>query len=293
MSDAIAFLFPGQGRSSEALPPPSRRVDQLLELAEQSGLALRTWIEDQRADLLRQTENAQPALFIDSIGREAALRAHGISPAAVAGHSLGEYAALVSSGVLDVCDGLAAVIERGRAMRGVEGAMAAILKLDAGTVEALCDQVGRGVCVANYNAPTQIVISGERPAVEELSRLATAAGGRSLALPVSGPFHSPLMAAAERALEPLLRTLPFAAPVVPVVSGVTAAIQRDPEELRKILCSQITSPVRWVGVVRRLEELGVAIAVEVGSGDVLTRLGHRMETSIRFMTYEEAIDERP
>ncbi len=292
MSDPIAFLFPGQGRVPGALPPASERIDRLFALAEERGLPLRTWIEGGRTDLLARTENAQPALFIDSLARDEALRAAGRSPDAVAGHSLGEYSALVSAGALNASDGLGAVIERGRAMSGIGGTMAAILKLDVDAVEALCNGVGPGVCVANHNGPTQIVVSGERAAVEELTRRAEEIGGRSIALKVSGPFHSPLMAPAQGALEPFLRRLAFAAPDVPVVSSVTATVERDPEQLREILCRQITAPVRWLDVIRRLENLGIATAVEVGSGDVLTRLGSRMATGIRFMTYEEATDER-
>ncbi len=292
MSHSIAFLFPGQGRVPDVLPPGSPRVDRLFALAEERGLPLRGWIEEGRADLLGQTVNAQPALFIDSLAREEALRTSGWTPTAVAGHSLGEYGALVSAGVLDALDGLGAVVERGRAMSGVEGTMAAVLKLDLDAVEALCEDVGPGVCVANHNGPTQIVVSGDRAAVEDLTRRAEEHGARCIPLQVSGPFHSPLMRPAEAALEPLLRGLAFAAPLIPVVSSVTATAQTNPEGLRETLCGQITARVRWLDVIRRLEELGVAVAVEVGSGDVLTRLGRRMPTEIQFKTYEEAIDGR-
>ncbi len=292
MSYAIAFLFPGQGRIPEALPPGSERIDRLYTLAEERGLPLRTWIAEGRADMLGRTENAQPALLIGGLAREENLRAAGWTPDVVAGHSLGEYSALVSSGVLDALDGLGAVIERGRAMSGIDGTMAAILKLEIDVVQSLCSEVGPGVCIANHNGPTQIVVSGEPASVEELSRQAEEIGGRSIALQVSGPFHSPLMNPAQDALEPFLRRLEFGAPDVPMVSSVTATVQRDPEQLRETLCRQITAPVRWLDVIHRLEELDVAVAVEVGSGDVLTRLGSRMPTGIRFMKYEEAINER-
>ena len=292
MSGSVAFLYPGQGRIPEALPPPSDRVDSLFDLAEGRDLPLRRWISEGETEALGRTENAQPALFIDSIAREEALRAAGRRPNVVAGHSLGEYCALVSSGVLRPLDGLEAVIERGRTMSGIDGAMAAILKLDLDAVESLCGEVGPGVCVANHNGPTQIVVSGEPASVEALSRRAEEAGGRSIALRVSGPFHSPLMAPAQDELEPFLRRLDFAPPEVPVVSSVTATVERDPEALREILCRQITARVRWFDAIRRLEDLGVTTAVEVGAGDVLTKLGARMGTRIRFLTYEEAIDER-
>jgi len=292
MSRAVAFLFPGQGTVPEVLPASSERIDRLFAWAEDRGLPLRAWIADGRADLLQRTENAQPALFIDSLGRDETLRTAGWAPGIVAGHSLGAYTALVSAGVLTAQDALDAVIERGRAMSGIGGTMAAILKLDVQTVGALCDEIGSGVWIANHNGPTQIVVSGEAASVEALGRRAEQVGGRSIALRVSGAFHSPLMAPAQDALEPLLRRLPFASPDIPVVSGVTATVEQDPEVLRQILCRQITAPVRWADVIRRLETYGVRTAVEVGSGDVLTRMGRRMRTPLRFETYEEAIDGR-
>jgi [acyl-carrier-protein] S-malonyltransferase len=292
MSPSIAYLFPGQGRIPDALPPASERVDRLLAVAEEHGLSLRGWIEDGRDELLALTANAQPALLIDSLGREQALQAAGWIPSAVAGHSLGEYGALVCAGVLDAGDALGAVIERGRAMSGVEGTMAAILKLDVETIEALCEQVGPSVCVANHNGPTQVVVSGDRAAVKDLAERAADLGARAVPLQVSGPFHSPAMRPAQVALEPTLRALAFRVPKVPVVSSVTATAEEDPETLREILCGQITARVRWVDAIRQLEALGVTVAVEVGSGDVLTRLGRRMATKVRFLTFEEAVDGR-
>jgi len=292
MSHAIAFLFPGQGRTPEALPAGSKRIDRLLALAEERGLPLRTWIAEGRANTLARTENAQPALLIDCLAREENLRLAGWIPNAVAGHSLGEYSALVSSGALGALDALGAVIERGRVMSGIDGTMAAILRLDIDAVQSLCVEVGSGVCIANHNGPTQIVVSGERASVEELSRRAEEIGGRSIALQVSGPFHSPLMNPAQDALEPFLRRIEFRAPEVTMVSSVTATVQRAPERLRETLCRQMTARVRWLDVIHQLEGLDMTAAVEVGSGDVLTRLGRRMPTGIRFMTYEEAIDER-
>jgi [acyl-carrier-protein] S-malonyltransferase len=292
MNPSIAYLFPGQGRIPDALPPASERSDRLFALAEERGLPLRTWIGEGRDDLLALTANAQPTLFIDSLAREEALRATSWLPAVAAGHSLGEYGALVCAGVLDALDALGAVIERGRAMSDVDGTMAAILKLDVETVEQLCDEIGDEVCVANHNGPAQIVVSGGAAAVEAVAQRAQQLGGRSIPLQVSGPFHSPRMRPAQATLEPILQALPFRTPTIPVVSSVTASAEEDPEALRETLCGQITARVRWVDVIRRLEEMGVTTAVEVGSGDVLTRLGRRMPTEIRFLTFEEAIDER-
>jgi len=291
MTRSTAFLFPGQGKTPDALDVLSERTVHLFDLAAQRGLPLRQWIADGQSHLLSQTENAQPALFIDSLAREEILRLAGWIPAAVAGHSLGEYVALVSSGALNAIAALDVIIERGRVMCGPSGGMAAVLKLDIDAVQSLCAEVGPGVCVANHNSPTQIVVSGESASVEQLIDRAKKLGGRCIPLQVSGPFHSPLMRSAEEALRPWLQKLELATPELSVISSVTGTVECDPESLRAILYRQMTSQVRWVDVMHRLESLGVEIAIEVGSGDVLTRLGQRMQTQIRFMTYKEAIDE--
>ncbi len=292
MSDAVAFLYPGQGSVPEAPPPMSDRIRRLYARAEQRGVPVAQWIDDRAVDRLDATEHAQPVLYLDSVARDEALRAVGWTPDAVAGHSLGEYAALTGAGALDASAGLDAVVERGRRMAGIAGAMAAVLKLDLATVEALCRAVGDEVVVANHNASDQIVVSGTEPSVEELARRAERKGGRTIRLSVSGPFHSPRMAGAQDALEPTLRRLPFSTPTVPVVSAVTGTAEWDPERLRELLCRQITARVRWVDVVERLRRLDIVVAVEVGSGDVLTRLGRRTTDDIRFLTYKEAFDER-
>lgn len=291
MTASTAFLFPGQGRVPDRLPPDEAGVEDLFRLAESHDLPLRRWIAERAEERLTRTDAAQPALFIDSIGRERQLRAHGWAPTIVAGHSLGEYAALVSAGVLTATDALGVVIERGRRMLGVDGAMSAILKLDLETIERLCDDIGAGVCVANHNSPAQIVVSGEAAAVAELAEWAKAAGARAIPLKVSGPFHSPRMLPAQQGLEPLLRGVTRSPSAVPVVSASDGTIERDSDRLIDLMCRQITSPVRWVNVIRALESAGVTRAVEVGAGDVLCGLGRRTSDAIRFMTYEEALDE--
>jgi len=290
MPSNVAFLFPGQGRIPEALPSNTRQFSHLLDLAHSAGLLLEDWIAAGQADRLAQTDAAQPALLLDSLSREQMLRAAGWNPACVAGHSLGEYAALVSVGVLDPTDAMRAVIERGRLMNQVRGTMAAILKLDLDAVAGLC--TGTEAVVANHNAITQIIISGPDEAVQDVMARAEAAGGRSIPLNVSGPFHSPLMRPAQETLSHLLRTLDFADPAVPVISGVSGHVEDEAEALKALLVRQITSSVHWVDVSNELEQLQVKTAVEVGSGDTLTRLGRRSDSSIRFLTFEEAIDEQ-
>jgi len=290
-SPKTAFLFPGQGRIPKELPPTTPLQEALLSAALERELPIDELLHEQDADRLARTENAQPILLIDSLDREQTLRDRGWKPDVVAGHSLGEYAALVSAGTLTATDSLRVVIERGRLMGTVEGGMTAIVKLDLRTVRELCDKVGEGVCIANHNAPTQVVVSGHPAALEQLAAQVAEAGGRAIPLRVSGPFHSPSMRPAQASLEPVLRALTFRDPLVPVVSGVTARPETDGERLREVMCGQITSPVHWVDVVESLVASGATRAVEIGSGEVLTKLGRQITDAVRFMTYEEALDE--
>lgn len=291
MSETIAFLFPGQGKIPNSLPTGSDRINPLVELTQQAGLELRAWMEAGDESRLRQTDAAQPALLLDSLSREEQLRTAGWTPAIVAGHSLGEYGALVSAQVLEPEDAVRAVIERGRLMNTVEGTMAAIVKLEIEAVEALCAEIGPEVVIANHNGPTQIVVSGTFDAVQALCESAVAAGARAFPLEVSGPFHSPGMRPAERTLAALLQDLEFSAPSIPVVSGVAGSLQSDASELKNLLCGQITARVRWVDVLEQLKQFGVTTAIEVGAGDVLTKLGKRSGQDLRFITFEEAIHE--
>ena len=250
---------------------------------------LEHWIESEQTERMTQTDAAQPALLLDSIAKEQLLRDVGWTPSCVAGHSLGEYAALVSARVLTDSDAMRAVIERGRLMSGIAGSMAAILKLNLESVAVLCADTQ--AVVANHNAPSQIIVSGPDDAVDVVMQRAEAEGGRSIPLNVCGPFHSPLMAPAQQALFQLLMEIEFAMPSVPVISGVSGYVETEASLLRDLLCRQMTSPVHWVDVTHELERLGIEIAIEVGSGDVLTRLGRRSDSSIRFLTFKEAIHE--
>jgi len=291
MSERLAFLFPGQGGSLTALPTGSPRLDALIAQTRARGLRLADWMENGDENRLRQTDAAQPALLLDSLDREETLRAAGFQPSIVAGHSLGEYSALVSAGVLRAEDALDAVIERGRLMNTVVGTMAAIVKLDLETVSSLCKEAGSDVVIANHNGPTQIVVSGSFEAVDSVCELATGAGGKAIPLTVSGPFHSPFMLPAQEALAVRLDTLVFSPPSIPVVSGVTGETHSSAAGLKMLLRRQITAPVRWIDVLCKLVEFGVTTAIEVGSGDILTKIGKRSGRKIRFITSEEAIHE--
>jgi len=290
MPSKVAFLFPGQGRIPEALPVNIERFSRLLSMTTDAGLQLADWVLAGDKSRLGQTDASQPILFLDSLCRERMLRDAGWYPICVAGHSLGEYAALVSAGVLGEDDAMRAVIERGRLMQDIDGTMVAILKLDLDTVTTLCQ--GTEAVVANHNAVTQIIVSGAAGDIQTVTQRAEDAGARCMPLTVSGPFHSPLMQPAQDALLPLLDTLVFREPTMPVVSGVSGQSHRQARDLKGFLQRQITSPVRWVDVSKQLEQLGVETAVEVGSGEILTRLGRRSQSSIRFLTFEEAIHER-
>ena len=259
MPSNVAFLFPGQGRTPDALPSNTAQFSHLLDLTHSAGLLLEDWIAAGQADRLNQTDAAQPALLLDSLSREQMLRAAGWNPVCVVGHSLGEYAALVSAGVLDPADAMRAVIERGRLMNQVRGTMAAILKLDLDAVAGLC--TGTEAVVANHNAITQIIISGPDEAVQEVMTRAEAAGGRSIPLNVSGPFHSPLMRPAQETLSHLLQTLDFADPAVPVISGVSGHVEKQAEALKALL----VRPKQCDWSIRQRNSAGQAVAQKTGS----------------------------
>ena len=286
----IAFLFPGQGRIPQGLPPASDVGGRLFRLAAERGLPLQEWITSGSLDLLHRTEYAQPAVLIDSLAKEEALRGNGVKLGIVAGHSLGEYTALVSAGLLTPEEALLVVIERGRLMARVEGGMAAIVKLPVEEMRAICGRIGSGVAVANYNGPRQVVISGEQKALKEAMAAAEQAGGRAISLRVSGPFHSPLMTEAQAALVPQIESLSFNPPSVPVVSSVSGEVETDPARLKALLLTQITACVRWVDVVDSLVASGVTCAVEVGPGEILTGLGRRITLQVQFVTFKEALD---
>jgi [acyl-carrier-protein] S-malonyltransferase len=277
----VAFLFPGQGRSLEDLPPPSADIDRLYARACERGLSLKQWILNGETNRLSRTDAMQPALLIDGLGRTAALRS--------VGHSLGEYTALTCADVVSARDALEIVIERGRLMQGIAGKMTAILKLDLETVRVLCEDTDSDVTIANHNGPLQVVVSGKEEPVRRLVTAAERAGGRAIPLRVSGPFHSPYMSPAQDALAPIIARTRFSPPSTPVVSGVSGEIEREAERLKMLMLRQMTACVRWVDVIRRMEEANVTHAVEVGSGETLTGMGKRITTKIEFVPYEEAL----
>jgi [acyl-carrier-protein] S-malonyltransferase len=280
----IAFIFPGQG---------SQVVGMGRALAEAFPVCRETFEEADRAlgeplsrlcfegpeDRLRLTENTQPAILAVSVAAYHLLASRGLEPAFMAGHSLGEYSAHVAAGTIAFEDALSIVRRRGRYMQEAvplgQGAMAAVLGLDAAGVAAACEEAAEGdiVSPANLNAPGQVVIAGSREAVARASDRARARGAkRVVPLPVSAPFHCALMKPAEDRLAPELRALAVRAPRVPVVANVDAEPKRDERAAIEALVRQVSAPVRWEDVVRRLASEGVNAYVEVGPGTVLSGL---------------------
>jgi len=290
----VAWLFPGQGSQAvgmgmalaEAIPA-AKAV--LAEADAALGFELSKLMAEGPEETLKLTEHTQPAILTHSI---MAVKAFGTSlpkPDFVAGHSLGEYSALVAAGSLNFADAVRTVRERGRAMQvavpvGV-GAMAAIIGMVAADVEAGCveaaEKTGKIVVPANFNGAGQIVIAGHAEAVEAAMEILKAKGGRKMMkLPVSAPFHSPLMEPAQTHMTPVLEALEFKAPVCPLVNNVDAKLVTDPAQLRDGLVRQIPGAVRWEAIIRLLLAEGVTTFLELGPGKVLSGIAGRMAKEV-------------
>jgi len=232
-------------------------------------------------ETLKRTDNAQLATFVLSLVVLDAAERVGLVPALCAGHSLGEYTALVAAGALDYEDGLRLVAERGAAMQHAAevapGTMAAVLGLDDDAVEAACTLAEGDVWVANYNAPSQVVIAGTADAVAEAGRLAKGMGAKKvLPIPVGGAFHTPLMSPARDRLRKAVAAVGFREPDPAVVANVDARVHPDPEDWPRLLSAQLCSPVRWRQTVDTLVTAGTQSFIELGPGGVLTGLARRM-----------------
>jgi len=260
------------------------------------GFSLSRMCYEGPAETLQLTENMQPALVAVSVAAARVLEAQGIQPDFVAGHSLGEYSALVAAGSLDFSDAVRLVRKRGQYMQEAvplgEGAMAALLKLpDEKLYAVLADACqGEVVTAANYNSPDQIVIAGHTGAVTRAVELAKSAGARTKILNVSAPFHCPLMEPAQQRLKPELDAVEFRDLTIPLVNGWQARVIRTGTEARQGLYEQVPNPVRWTQVIRELTSLGAGKFIEVGAGNVLTGLLRNIDSTLEGSKFGEAQD---
>jgi [acyl-carrier-protein] S-malonyltransferase len=281
----FAFVFPGQGSQRQGMldmVPETEDMDRLLDAAEAlTGLELRAIAALGTDEDLADTRVAQPLLFLTDWAWGNALIDAGLSPDAVAGHSLGEFAALAIAEVFSVEAGLELVVERSRLMASVAaatpGGMLAVLGMDREMVSDLIAGMS-GVWLANDNGPGQVILSGTHRSLEKATAELTAAGARKLLpLKVAGPFHSPLMGPARDAFADILAQTEFAPALVPVLQNTDPTPTTDPELIKARLALQITAPVRWTETMLSLRDLGIEVLIEAGPGSVLKGLARKME----------------
>ncbi len=282
-----AYVFPGQGAQTvgmgkdlyDNVPEAKAMFEKANEIL---GFRITDLMFEGTPEDLKQTKVTQPAVFLHSVILAKAL---GVKPDAVAGHSLGEFSALVVAGALSFEDGLKLVSKRALAMQAAceaqPGTMAAVLALDDEVVEKICSEVEGVVVAANYNCPGQLVISGAVEAVDAACEKAKAAGARrALRLPVGGAFHSPLMEPARQELAKAIEEAPFQTPSCPIYQNVDAKPYTDPAAIKANLIAQLTAPVRWTYIVKNMLADGVAEFTELGPGNVLQGLIKKVDAEV-------------
>jgi [acyl-carrier-protein] S-malonyltransferase len=302
MNNKLAFLFPGQGSQAigmgrELSERFSVAADTFAEADEALGFALSRLCFEGPEEDLRQTENTQPAILTMSVGAWRVLASQGVEPALAAGHSLGEWSAHVAAGTLSFADAVRAVKARGRAMQlavpAGQGAMAAVLSLDAELVAEACAEAeaetGLTVAAANLNSPIQTVISGALAAVERASALAKAKGARrAVMLPVSAPFHCALMQPAQEEVARVLEGIKLSDPRIPVAANVTGGLVSTAAAARDALIRQVTGTVRWVDCAQALVSAGATVFIEVGPGKVLSNLMRQIDPAQKALNVDDA-----
>ena len=300
MVKSLAIIFPGQGSQSPGMGkelfenfPVARRVFE--EADDALGFAISRLCFDGPAEELQLTENTQPAILTVSVAAFRAMTEAGISaPAFVAGHSLGEYSALVAANVLNLSDAVRTVRARGRYMQEAvpvgTGAMAAVIGGELSDIQRVCEEARQDqVCsVANMNSPNQVVIAGNTEAVDRAIEALKGVAKRVIKLPVSAPFHCALMKPAQDRLAPDLEALTFNEPAIPVVTNVDARATVAPNDLRDALVRQVSAPVRWSESMQLLAQQGVGTFVEAGPGKVLTGLMRQINRDVKTLNVEDA-----
>ncbi len=301
VSMKTAFVFPGQGSQyvgmGKSLAEKFSAARAIFNQSDEAlGFSLTQLCWEGPAEALQLTENMQPALLTVSIAAWCVLEDQGVRADYVAGHSLGEYSALVAARSLDFSDAVRLVRKRGQYMQeavplGV-GAMAALLKLPAGKLDSILVEASQGevVTAANFNSPDQVVLAGHTGAVNRAVELAKAAGARAKMLDVSAPFHCPLMEPAQARLKSDLDATEFRDLEIPLVNGWQAEVIRTGGEAREGLFHQVPNSVRWTAVVDKLTALGVGRFIEVGAGGVLTRLLRSIDGNLEGSKFGEAED---
>lgn len=299
MQNNLAFVFPGQGSQKIGMLADLVNTFPLVktlfaEASEVLGYDLWNLVQNGTQEEINLTERTQPLLLTASVAVWRLWQQEGgAKPALMAGHSLGEWSALVCADVVAFADAVRLVQHRGRYMQEAvpagQGGMAAIIGLDDERILAACAEAAQGdvVSAVNFNSPGQVVIAGSAAAVERASALCKDAGAkRALPLPVSAPFHTTLMKPAAERLQQLVDDTVFKAPSVPVIHNVTAAAESDPAAIRALMIEQVYSPVRWVDCVNTMSAAGVSYTLECGPGKVLSGLNKRINKELTTLSIE-------